>query len=187
MIILYKYLALYKKLVLPGIGNFTIEESPANLQFTDKLLSPPAKEIIFTTQVLPLDNHFYSFLANELKVDKITAVRLYNQETGSIKKQLEQDGKATLTGIGTLQKQDDTIMFMAAEGMPEAFVPLHAERVIHKNATHTILVGETEVTNTKMQEALEYTNENPKDYWWLYALILAILALFVIAVYYSNK
>ena len=188
--VLYKYLALYKNLNIPGIGNFVIKQTSPQLQFTDKQLQPPQSSIAFTPVVYPINNHFYSFLSREWNVDKVIAIRRYKDEVESLIEQLKQKRVCELGGIGTIHKTDDeTIVFTATE-YPFYFYPiLPAERVVRKYAQHTVLVGEREHIkgNTSPDEIVSENmpeQKEAKPKWKLYALIIAILALLLIVLYY---
>src|SRR6478672_10283883 len=110
---LKNYLKTHKQLSLHGIGNFVLEETPAQLDFSAKLLYPPVSEIKFDPESFPNNNQFFNFLSRDLKVDKITSVKLYNEELHRIKEALVKDGEYNLNGIGILCKQpNDAISFI---------------------------------------------------------------------------
>ena len=188
---LYKYLALHKKLNIPGIGNFVITESPATLQFTDKQLHAPATQVQFTQVVHPTNNHFYSFLSKEWKVEKVIAIRMYKDGVEELLDNLKASGMCELPGIGILQKTaDGSVNFTPAATSLSLFSNLPAERVLRRNAQHTVLVGEREhiKINTSSFETVaeDVTDEKKpaKDNWLIYALVLAVLAILMIAYYY---
>lgn len=179
---LRNYLKKHKKLSLHGIGNFVLEEAPANLDFTAKLLYPPTSEIRFEPESQPNNNQFFNFLSCDLKVDKITSVRLYNEEIHRIREALVKDGEYNLSGIGILsQEQNDSISFIRYNVMTQLPV-IAVERVIRREDTHTIRVGEEERTNKHMEELLAQPEVAKKSYVWLY-VILAVLVI-VILVYF---
>src|SRR5689334_11456197 len=110
---LRNYLNKHKKLSLHGMGNFVLEETPAQIDFTAKLLYPPVSDIKFEPESQPNNNQFFNFIARDLRVDKITSVRLYNEEMNRIKEALVKDGEYNLNGIGILSKQsNDSISFI---------------------------------------------------------------------------
>ena len=190
--VLYKYLALHKKLDVPGIGHFAVEETPAVLQFTDKRMQPPASRIVFSPVVHPTNNHFYSFLSREWNVEKVIAIRRYKEEVENIMEALKKPGTYDMKGIGILSKKGDNINFSATESPESLFSVLPAERVMRKYAQHTVLVGEQEhlkdyVMPETTEETLPQQEEVKTDKWQLYALILAIVAVVMIVYYYAAK
>ena len=187
---LYKYLTLYKKLDVPGIGCFTIEQKPAVLQFTDKKLLPPAANSQFAAVVHPTNNHFYSFLSHEWQVDKVIAIRRFKEEVEALLEELKKLGICELKGIGVIRKTADGSLGFAADTPSfSLFESLSAERVLRRNVHHTVLIGEQQHRKTHSQpepeETVLYEPETVKDNWQLFALILAIVALLMIVAYYT--
>ena len=187
-----KYLALYKKLDVPGIGNFTVEDTSPSLQFTNKQLLPPQSRIRFAPVVHPTNNHFYGFLSREWNVDKVIAIRRYKEEVEQIMENLKHPGIYNWSGIGILHKTGDgSFSFTASdESSLSFFSMLPAERVVRKYTQHTVLIGEQEhvkdyVMPEEFAEETIPSAEATKDRWKLYALILAIIAVIMIVVYYS--
>lgn len=185
-----KYLSLYKRLDVPGIGHFSVEDTPPSLQFTDKQLLPPQSHIRFAPVVHPTNNHFYSFLSREWGVDKVIAIRRYKEDVEQMMEELKRLGMYEWKGLGILRKtSDDHIGFAASESSLSFFSDLPAERVIRKYTQHTVLVGEREhvkdyVMPENMAEETLVEAEPAKDRWKLYAIILAIAAVIAIVVYY---
>ena len=190
--VLYKYLALYKNLNVPGIGNFTINQTPATLQFTDKQLQPPQSSVAFTQVVHPTNNHFYTFLSREWKVEKVVAIRMYKEEVEGLMDQIKKEGVCELQGIGTLHKTDDnTVVFTSAQSAFSFYSTLPAERVVRKHGHHTVLVGEREhikeYTSPEAEQETVLEDEPAKEKWQTYALIIAIVAVLMIVLYYAMR
>jgi nucleoid DNA-binding protein len=182
---LRNYLKHHKKLSLHGIGNFVLEETPAQLDFTAKLLYPPVSEIKFEPESQPNNNQFFNFIARDLRVDKITSVRLYNEEMHRIKEALVKDGEYNLNGIGILsRKPDDAISFTRYDAHKTPLPIIAVERVIRRDDTHTIRVGEDERTNNHMEELLAQPEAEKKSYWWVY-VIIAVLVIAVIVLLFT--
>ena len=72
-----KYLVLYKKLTLPGVGSFVVEDIPARLDFTNKTIYSPLSVIRFSLEVSSFDRYFFYFLSQELHIDEISAIRKF--------------------------------------------------------------------------------------------------------------
>jgi hypothetical protein len=71
--------------------------------------------------------------------------------------------------------------------LPAAFLqPVKAERVIHPEAEHQILVGDKETTNTLMTEYFSEEVHVKKNRWWIWAIILCLVALIIILLYLNN-
>ena len=64
--------------------------------------------------------------------------------------------------------------------------PVSAQRVIHQNSEHAVLVGDKESTNTLMSEYLNHEPEAQNEWWKKAAVILALLALLLLVVYFRH-
>ena len=182
---LQKYFILYKKLSLPGIGWFSAEESAARLDFTEKKLQAPSQVINFYAQAALPNKIFFQFLSWELAVEETQAIRHFNEFVFDLKDQLNAAGSIALPGIGKLYKNEkNEYQFQPENWMSEYFPDLSAERIIRQGAEHTIRVGEEEKTSAQMHEMLFTEKDNSTDYWWLYAVILAMLGIAAL-IYYN--
>jgi len=180
-----KFLALHHHLALPGIGNFNVEKTPAQIDIANRIITPPLSQIKFSNDKLPAEKFFFNFLAHELNIDEIQAVRRFTDFTSQLQNDLKEDKPVFLKGIGELKRQSSNVIIFQAEIMPEYLSALTAERVIRKNATHLIKVGEDEKTSDEMQTALsEEKNSVYEERWWIPALALALLGIAGIAFYY---
>ncbi len=120
---------------------------------------PPKTEIKFSNEKLPAEKFFYNFLARELSTDEVQAVRRFTDFTAQLQTNIQDDKPIVLNGIGELKKQTTNVINFQPEIMPEYYPALTAERVIRKNATHIIKVGEEEKTSDEMQTALNIQEE----------------------------
>jgi len=183
---LYKYLVLHKKLSLPGIGVFITDEVPARIDFVNKKLYPFLPIIRFTQGAALADKYFYNFIANGLKVDELEAIQKFNECIFHIKDQFATNGFVDLPGIGRLTKQfANTYSFKPLNTTLAYYPDVHAERVIRKNAPHTIKIGEDEVSSVAVEEEVEQVDEEKN--WKIHALVLALIAGMAIAYYYLAR
>lgn len=95
-------------------------------------------------------------------------------------------GNTAIPGIGHFGQgtNGDTVLF--PEKLPAAYYPpVSANRVIHPEAEHSMIVGDRETTNTQMAE---YLREEPvrKDRWWIWALVIAAIALALVVIYITD-
>jgi len=184
---LYKYLALHKKLSLPGIGSFTTDEVPARIDFVNKRLYPFMPVIRFIQGTPMADKYFYPFIAQGLQVDELEAIQKFNEFGFHLKEQFSINGFVDFPGIGRLTKQfSNTYSFKPLVTVQPFYPDLHAERVIRKNAGHTIRIGEDEVHSLDTAEETVAENSEEKN-WKVHALVLALIAAMVIAYYYLSR
>ena len=186
---LYKYLIFYKRLALPNIGLFSVEQVPGRLDFLNKQLHSPIPVIRFATdKSVVADKQLFEFLAADMGISTIESIKQFNDLSFHIKNELASKGEFVLTGIGTLKKEfGDNYGFQPEVSIQQYFPEATAERIVRKEATHTVKVGERERSSDEMMEMLseEGVAEGP-DRWWMYALILGILGLAALVYYYKS-
>jgi nucleoid DNA-binding protein len=180
-----KFLALHHHLALPGIGNFSVEMVPAQIDIANRTILPSSMQINFSNEKLPAEKLFYNFLARELNIDETQAVRRFTDFTAQLQSDLQEDKPVVLKGIGELKKQTTNVINFQSEELPQYYPALTAERVIRKNAVHTIKVGEQEKTSDEMQTALNIRKETVyEERWWMPAVIFAVIGILGIVYYY---
>lgn len=145
---------------------------------------PPTPAIRFTGNDSP---------AGELVqyIERNTGIGAARQQLDSFCSGLQQDAAAgkqvVLEGVGSFTKDTAGEWIFQQQEFPAAFAqPVKAERVIHPEAAHSMLVGDKETTTSVMTE---YYNETPgrKDYWWVWAIVLAALAVATIIIYCNDS
>lgn len=178
-----KYLFLYHGLSLPEVGDFTIARKPASLDFINKQLHPPLQEIIFSPAASQeADERLYKFIASAENISEIDAIFLVSKTAKKIRYDLQQNNSAVLAGIGTLYKNESGVSFNAEINNTPYFETIIAERVLRDDAEHTLLVGEQEKKSSEMHELFGHEEKHEK--WWIAALVLAVFAIAMIALYY---
>jgi nucleoid DNA-binding protein len=194
------YLSLYKNLVLPGLGSFTVEHKPASLQFADKTIDAPSKAIAFVPSNSLYDSGLVRYIASctGLTIDEIT--EQFSAFINDMQAQLNSGLVFVLHGIGSLSKQNEVVQFkpLAASGL--FFAPLAAQKVIRQNAIHQVRVGEEDKTSAEMHTQLGIVSDTaltedgltdddapPKEKWLQHALILAAIGISIIALYFFTR
>jgi len=179
-----KFLVLHHHLSLPGIGNFSVEKNAARIDIANRVIDPPFEQIKFSSEKLRPEKLFYNFLAYELNVDEVQAVRRFTDFASQLQSNIQQNKHVVLKGIGELKQSSGEIVF-EPDIIPEYLPVLTAERIIRKNATHLIKVGEEERTSHEMQTVLQEKEQIIlEDRWWIPALVFALLGVAGIAYYY---
>ena len=158
-----------KNCVLPGVGRLSLVTHSAETDFSNVQIKAPRQEIVFTPagKGAPVFNEFSAI-------------------SEMMKRNLDEGGGVDLMGIGHFTKdQSGAIVFTPFSIDVDFSQPVTAERVIHKDAEHNILVGDKETTNVEMTE---YFSEEPeaKDRWWIWALVLGATGFGVIAYYIAQ-
>ncbi len=189
--LLYKYLILNKKAIVPGLGVFSIDRKPAKLDFANKVFLSPTSEINFKAQTSDDDRGMYTFISQLQKIDELEAAGRYNDFANKLKENLEENSSAELPGIGVLSKNaEGQLFFKATVQLNDYFPPANADRVLRENTEHPILVGDRNRTNKQMKELLVDEPEmrsHVKDPWWIFAIALGIIGIAAIVYYYLHN
>jgi hypothetical protein len=175
------YLFQHKTVSLPGLGRLRIEALPAQSDFVNKAMLAPHPSIRYTTDI---DNGeqdaLVQYLSQKQSISWLAASEKLNQWAADAKTLLRQNGQFYLAYTGTFFQKGQQLSFTQASLPTAFFPPVSAERAIHPEADHSMLVGDKETTAAKMTE---YFAEEPvaKRRWWVAACIIALLSLGLIA------
>ncbi len=181
--IIQKFFALHHHLSLPGIGSFSVETIPSNIDFTNRNITSARHKIIFNNDEKPVEKKLFDFISREYNIDEAHAAQQLNSFTAQLQEKLNAHQSISFTGIGTISKQSTDAISFQPETTPSYYPELVAERVIRKNVAHTVRVGEEEKTSDEMQAVLNQPAA-AKDRWWIAAIILAAIGIAAIVAYY---
>lgn len=179
------YLFQNKACPLPGLGSLSINTSAAESDITNQKISAPHAVILFKNKETdPAGLLNYVAAQTDCHVDEVSET--LDHFCNDLKKEISNHANAKLDGIGELFIDANGHINLKPAALPASFLPaVFAERVIHPKAEHSILVGDKETTNTAMSE---YFTEEPelKDYWWVWAIVLTVIALGAMVFYFAN-
>lgn len=180
------YLFQYKTCPLPGLGTLFIKHSPAKSDFLSKTIAAPQPLISFETQETDAGS-LVDFIAANTKSPVLTAIDVLGKYCNQLKSELNSNNIAAINMVGSFSADAGGRVQFKPSLLPAALLPaVAAERIIHPEAEHNMLVGDKETTNTEMTE---YYTETPvvKNYWWVWALVLAAAGIVAVFVYFNNK
>ena len=184
--VLKKFLALHHHLSLPGIGNFNVQNIPASVDIANRCVNPSLSRMIFSDEKLSPDKSFFHFIALELHIDEVQAIRDFTDFNSRLQSDINNYKPVVFENFGTLYKQQSGEINFEADVMPPYFPVINAERVIRKNATHTVMVGEDERTSDEMHTALqEEIVVAEVDRWWIPAIVLGLIGIAALIYYYN--
>jgi hypothetical protein len=169
---LYKYLVLCRSLTIPQLGSFVIKNEPAYIDNSTGLLHAPKPIIVFSDGVVPKSEKlFFDFLATEMGVDEVTAIKQFHDHAYRLREELLENNTVALKGIGTLVKgEDNMVTFHATNDVAEWFPPL------------SLTPGQTADLTIEPYETIQ---EKGKYNWVAYAIILLVLGVGALLYYYS--
>ncbi len=188
---LYKYFLVNKKVGIPGLGSFSLQEIPASLDFVKGMLRAPQSKIIFTKSEADfVDKSLFIYLGREMQVEEWQVAKKFQEFTAAIKSNLDSSKAVELPGIGKLQKgYDDELLFIAdtdATVIPSVDIKLNNTNDTRANLVELYSTGENlilteETEDDKLEMIIKHKEE---DYWWVYALILALMGVGALLYYY---
>ena len=186
---LNSYLVQHKSLSIPGLGTIYVERKPAQSDFVNKQIIPPSYHYRFDRYFDAPDKDFFTYLAAQKEIADYEAIRWYNEWAYELRNKIRTEQEVKWENVGVLRTDvSGEVVFEAKQNLISFLDPVPAERVIRSNAQHTMLVGDREVTNKAMTDYLnEETVYVEKESWWIYALILATVAVVVIFFHFFQR
>lgn len=184
---LYEFLIINKKLSLPGIGTISLRQKSSQLDFTDKQLSSPSFYFVLDHENDTPSKKIFDWLSSSRGISEWDAIRSVNDFSFSLKNSISRVGEATWDGVGVLKRDKTGNLKLDPHKITlQTEQPVHAEKVIREKFEHTVLVGEREKSSVEMAEY--FASETPrKNYAWVIAVVLTILAVMFIGWYFSDK
>ena len=184
---LYEFLLLNKKISLPGIGTISLCQAPAQHDFPNKQFIAPASFFTIDPKNDKPSKKLFDWLSSSLNITEWEATKSVNDFSFDLKKKLSEFGEVNWEKIGVLRRNDIGDLKLEPQNVSLQSEPaVAAEKVIRVKAEHTILVGEKEKTSVEMEEYLAAIPAK-KNYTWLIAVILTVLAVMFIGWYFSEK
>lgn len=183
---LFEYLLLHKQLNLPGIGTFSAERKPADIDFASKqVIAPSYSFTLHKDYNSTPSKRLFSWLASTLNISELDSVIRFNNFVFDLRDKLAAGNKLEWKHLGVLSKGlSGEIIFEPGE-ITEIESPVPAVKVLREKADHTVMVGEYERTSEEMRDALSHVKEK-RSYWKVAALVIAVIAIAFIGYYFST-
>lgn len=179
------YLFQNKTCPLPGLGTLSLINSGAEADFTNQLITAPKTFIRFTDMETE-STGLLDFLAAKTSASKYEVTEALDHFCDNLRNEITQQPDVQLENLGSFFVDASGKINFKQEEIPAAFMqPVFAERVIHPDAEHNILVGDRETTNTVMTDYFAPRSET-KDRWWIWAIVLGILGLLALLIYFTE-
>ncbi|MEO6254467.1 MAG: hypothetical protein ABIO79_14235 [Ferruginibacter sp.] len=179
------YLFQNKTCPLPGFGTLSLFNSGATSDFTAKSIAAPKPFIRFVDTETNTEG-LLNYIAITTGADKYEVTEALDHFCDNLKKEMTDQLNVKIESIGNFFVDSSGKISFKPEELPAAFLqPVFAERVVHPDAEHQILVGDKEKTNTQMTELLAPRSE-PKDRWWVWAIVLGAIGIITLVVYFTQ-
>jgi hypothetical protein len=184
---LYEFLILNRKINLPGIGTISLQQDSSLLDFGNKELTPPSYYFIMESASDKPSKKLLDWLSSSRNISEWDAIKSVNDFSFSLKEKLSEAGEVVWQKVGTFRRDSNGNLKLDSQLVAlKSQLPVVAEKVMRENVLHTILVGEQEKSSAEMEE---YFAETPatRNYAWLIAVILTVLAIMFVGWYFSEK
>ena len=181
------FLVQTKECSFPGIGKINIITTPAELNIANKTMSPPTDEILFTEKAGKISEELVKYISYKKNINQPEARELIKDWCKDAREKLDAGEKIILGSIGNLHKNDSGNISFQAQKPLNFFEAVSAERVIHKNAEHAVLVGDRETTSSVMNQFLHEEEIVKKSTWKITAVILLIIALVILLIHFNSN
>jgi hypothetical protein len=184
--LLADYLFQYKQCALPEIGTLQIKNVPASSIFGERKISAPIPVIEFKEEIHSTEE-VEVYIATHKNITRDAAAHQLKKLVEDIQA-LPLGQRLEIPNAGKFYKdENDKIGFIAVEA-PAHFLPqVTAERVVHPNESHNMLVGETETNTAAMAEYFSEEDEPAmKSKWWIFAVATFAIAAAAVGFYVSS-
>lgn len=185
--VLNRYLVQHKSISIPGLGSLVAETVPAMTDFANRRILPMQIKFRFDKYFDAPDREFFSYLAIQKNIADFEAIKWYNEFAYELRSRIRNDHRAEWEGVGVFSETGGDVVFESFPPPFECFPYVTAERVIRPDARHSILVGDKEKTNYEMTELLSDEVHKERESWWIYAIIIAAIALLVLFFHFYNS
>lgn len=186
--LLEEYAALHHQLPLPGIVLINLEHTPSKADFSEKLFYPPKQEWKLLPAEEVREEPLVNYIARKQNVSTVVAGQQLQDFCHNLQHQLNMEAEIKFPGVGILkQETGGSLQLETIVELNMLLKPVMAERVIRKDATHTMLVGDREQTSVQMNEILNSLGEEHNNRWWAWAAAAFVFALGMIIYSYSNN
>jgi len=191
--LLHKYFIQNHSIGLPGIGTISALGISARTDFPNERILAPSLAIHFDRSHDSPSKDLFNYISRQKNIDEWEAVKLVNDFAFEVKNEIRAGREVFWKGIGTFRGGVTGEIILEPLSLSSDFTPeVMARRVIRTGERHTILVGDHESTTTEMNEYLHDANyvetfEEKKSRWWIYAIILASIALIILFIHFAQK
>lgn len=166
---------------MPGLGKLSIHAQPAQSDFVSKTMQAPYPTISYSSECTAgEEDGFIQYCRQKAGIGWQAASDMLANWVKDTKAILQQNGQFYLAYAGTFFQKGTQLSFTQAS-LPTAFFPaVNAERVVHPEADHSMLVGDKETTTAQMTEYFA-GETTPRHRWWVAAFIIGLASLALLA------
>lgn len=169
---------------IPSVGTITLEQQPASLNVVDKMMLPPSYKVSIR-QEESIPDHQVVYLSVALQEERGEVLQRLNNLGQQLHDRIKSGG-FYWKGIGLLSTDPGPMPL----SLP-ALDPVPAERVVRQDASHSVLVGDQQLTSTQLtgvKEEVAEVAEKERSIFVIIGWILLVLSvLYIVFVLYQGK
>lgn len=183
--LLTAYLYEHKTCPLPTLGSLQLEPGHATCPSGENRITAPVAFVSLSNKELP-SHSLVDYIAVHKKITALEASAMLGIFCERLK-EIPEQGESLLPGAGSFYIDEEGKLQFRSEPLPTAYFPdVVAERVIHKDVAHSMLVGDTYTNTTAMTEMLQ--EEAPRrSRWWIAAIVLFVAGVIALIFFYSQR
>lgn len=174
---------------LRDVGRFKVIDNPARADVANKQMLPPSQEITFTSREEKLSDGLVKYVSEQKSIAPSQAMEQLKRWCSEARDKLKKGEEINFYPLGILKKGTSGNEFIRdMHEVTNFFDPVNAERVIHENSEHQMLVGDKQTTSSVMSHFYEEEENTVKNNTWkIVGVILLIIAFFLLFLhFYAN-
>jgi len=164
---------------LPHIGILQREIVPAKLDIANKQIVPPSTNVTFTENHSANSPELPYYVSSKKNITVYEAQQKVDEYCQEIKNKINSGERVELGIIGWFQKDSHGKIDFEPSSLNTGY-PVSAERVLHQDVSHNMLVGDRETTSDVMNKYYRGAVVFERSHWSTWAMILAAIALSVL-------
>lgn len=175
--LLTKYLLQYRRISIPHVGTFELQQRPSQFNVVDKLMLPPSFVLNWNNSDT-LSEHQLAYLSAVAQSDK-QKMQEELEVFGKKFKSKIQTSSFNWNGIATIKADNGSIAIENDLLQIEGWQAVPAHKIMREHADHNMLVGDEQTTSQQMTSRLG-KRRTKKSYAVLIGWIVLVLALLAI-------
>ena len=178
------YLIQTKECSLPAIGKISLVTSSNEVDIANKKIMPAEEKVVFSARE---DRHvagIIKYISQKENINESEAGERLKAWCRQAKERIAAGEKIVLRSLGFFEKNIAGTISFKNERTSHFFEPVKAERVIHKNEDHAVLVGDRETTSSVMNQFLNEEEVVNDSRWKIAAIVLLAIAVIVLFIHF---
>ena len=177
-----------KECRLRDVGKFRVVTTAAKADIANKQIIPPAVEIVFSSREEKISDGLVKYISDKKNIPLAQAQEEVKKWCADAKSKLKKGEEIVLEPLGVLKKGASGNEFIHyPNNRIQFFEPVVAERVIHQNATHAMLVGDKETTSSAMNDYYHEEETQKSNAWKIFAIVLLVIGLFLLFLHFYGN